>query len=131
MSNINRKLTVGSLKSASVKNNQEPKAPDSPRIPKTVSRPPMSGIRLMQGGNVYGLSFSPGKNVLQSALDNGLPIQFKCRKGSCGVCKIRVISGSGLLEAANKRENKLLSDDVKAGYRLACQATMKSSFFDQ
>ncbi|AJY77781.1 hypothetical protein VN24_15905 [Paenibacillus beijingensis] len=90
----------------------------------------MSGIRLIQDGNVYEVSFIPGKNLLESGLDNGIPLKYKCRKGSCGVCKIRLISGAGLLTEANKRERKLLSDDVKAGYRLACQATMGPSAID-
>lgn len=75
------------------------------------------------------MSFIPGSNidvrenqtVLEAALNNGMHIQHTCNgQGTCGTCKVRVLSDES--QPITASENELLSEhDIKMGYRLACQ----------
>lgn len=79
-----------------------------------------SKIIVEQNGNKYEITPKQG-SLLDAALNQGQPIQYKCRKGTCGQCKVKVIQGAGL-SPANEQEVKKLGNDVGNGYRLACQA---------
>jgi ferredoxin, 2Fe-2S len=53
-------------------------------------------------------------------LNQGKQINYKCRKGTCGQCTVKIIKGPGL-SAPNELEQKKLKDELTNGYRLSCQ----------
>ncbi|MEI8327106.1 MAG: 2Fe-2S iron-sulfur cluster-binding protein [Betaproteobacteria bacterium] len=64
-------------------------------------------------------------NLLQSGLHAGLKLNYGCGNGSCGMCKVRVISGQ---VARTQHFDYPLSEAEKAqGYALMCCHTAASS----
>ena len=64
-------------------------------------------------------------NLLQSGLHSGLKLNYGCGNGSCGMCKVRVISGE---VAKTQHFDYQLSETEKAqGYTLMCCHTAASS----
>lgn len=53
----------------------------------------------------------------------GIPVG--CRNGGCGVCKIRIISGS--VERRVMSRAHVTAEEEQAGYALACRITPRSS----
>lgn len=61
-------------------------------------------------------------NLLRISLREQGGIPFKCGGGICGTCKCRIERGIEHTDAVKPKERKHLSDDdLKAGYRMACQ----------
>ena len=50
---------------------------------------------------------APGGNILETMEENGVPILGSCRKGVCGTCEVKVISGT------MEHLDSVLEDDVK------------------
>jgi CDP-4-dehydro-6-deoxyglucose reductase len=64
-------------------------------------------------------------NLLQSGLHSGLRLNYGCGNGSCGMCKVRVISGE---VTQTQHSDYQLSENEKAqGYTLMCCNTAASS----
>lgn len=64
-------------------------------------------------------------NLLQSGLHSGLKLNYGCGNGSCGMCKVRVISGEVV---KTQNYDYVLSEAEKAqGYTLMCCHTAGSS----
>ncbi len=64
-------------------------------------------------------------NLLQSGLHSGLRLNYGCGNGSCGMCKVRVISGDVV---QTQHCDYALSETEKAqGYTLMCCNTAASS----
>jgi CDP-4-dehydro-6-deoxyglucose reductase len=64
-------------------------------------------------------------NLLQSGLHSGLRLNYGCGNGSCGMCKVRVISGEVV---QTQHSDYQLSETEKAqGYTLMCCNTAASS----
>jgi len=64
-------------------------------------------------------------SLLQAAIRAGLNLNYGCGNGSCGMCKVRVISGE---VARTMHTDYPLSENEKAqGYVLACAHTAASS----
>ena len=64
-------------------------------------------------------------NLLQAGLHSGLKLNYGCGNGSCGMCKVRVISGE---VAQTQHFDYPLSEAEKAqGYTLMCCHTAASS----
>ena len=64
-------------------------------------------------------------NLLQSGLHSGLNLNYGCSDGSCGMCKVRVISGEVV---KTQHFDYALSEAEKAqGYTLMCCHTAASS----
>jgi ferredoxin, 2Fe-2S len=82
----------------------------------TVKRP----IIIMQNKRIFEIKQVKGK-LLDAALSQGKPIQYKCRKGTCGQCTVKVMEGVDLANP-NNLEFKKLGKEIANGYRLACQA---------
>ncbi len=64
---------------------------------------------------------APGETILQAAEKANVLIDGSCAgSGTCGKCKVRIISGqcSGLTESEEKR---LTPEELRLGYRLACK----------
>lgn len=60
-----------------------------------------------------------GKTVLEAAEDVGVNIEYSCRAGTCGVCKVKLLGGSVSMDV----EDALDEREKKDGIILACQAT--------
>ena len=65
-----------------------------------------------------------GSTILAAAIRSGVDISHYCGgMGSCGTCKVAVVSGAENLMAASGREQMVLgSQSTTGGDRLACQA---------
>ncbi|MBI2736859.1 MAG: 2Fe-2S iron-sulfur cluster binding domain-containing protein [Rhodospirillales bacterium] len=60
----------------------------------------------------------PDKSVLEVAESIGVPIDYSCRVGTCGICKTKLLSGQVTMEV----QDALTDQDKAAGIILACQA---------
>lgn len=86
-----------------------------PRAPRVVAA---SGarhrVRYLASG--VELEVAEGQTLLQAGLDAGLALRSACRRGLCGTCKSRLVSG-----AVEMRQPNALSDEERArGYCLPC-----------
>ncbi|WP_176560349.1 2Fe-2S iron-sulfur cluster-binding protein [Brevibacillus dissolubilis] len=84
-----------------------------------------SVIRLTQNRKAYTIRAVSKQRLLDAALAQGQSLQYKCRKGTCGMCTVHVTEGAPLLHEANSAEMDKLGGNIQNGYRLACQAVMK------
>ncbi len=65
-------------------------------------------------------------NLLRVSLREQGGIPFKCGGGICGTCKCRIETGLEHTDAVKPKERKHLNDDdLRAGYRMACQTFVK------
>lgn len=110
----NRVLTVGSLIPGRMM--VKPPTPELYESKKVKTE----GIIVEQNGKRMEIHPVKGK-LLDVALNQGEPIQYKCRKGTCGQCTVKVIKAS-TLSAPSEQEQKKLKNELTNGYRLACQA---------
>jgi ferredoxin, 2Fe-2S len=111
----NRVFTVGSLIPGRVMVKQPVLVP--------TEKPKMDEIIIEQNGRSYEIHPVKGK-LLDAALAEGKQINFKCRKGTCGQCTVKVLKGPGL-SAPNEQEQKKLGNEIANGYRLACQVEIE------
>ncbi|MFS0775382.1 2Fe-2S iron-sulfur cluster-binding protein [Neobacillus sp. 3P2-tot-E-2] len=116
----NRVFTVGSL----IPGRLIVKHPAPEQTERTIIK--TEGIIVEQNGNRMEIYPVKGK-LLDAALNQGKPIQYKCRKGTCGHCTVKVFKAQGL-SAPNEREKKKLKNEITNGYRLACQAEILETF---
>jgi len=64
-----------------------------------------------------------GANLLRAAMDAGVHVNASCGgEGVCGKCRVIIESG----EVSGGISEKLSQEDIEKGYRLACQASVKS-----
>jgi len=63
-----------------------------------------------------------GATILDVADEAGVFIDNACRSGTCGSCRVKLVSGSVRMEVADA----LTDGDKAVGYILACQATIGS-----
>ena len=63
-----------------------------------------------------------GQTILELSEELGIGIEFSCRVGTCGVCKVKMTSG----EVDQEVQDALDDDDKKNGILLACQAKPKA-----
>lgn len=76
--------------------------------------------------NAKVVSAAEGGNLLRISLREQGGIPFKCGGGLCGTCKCRIETGLEHTDAVKPKERKHLSDEeVKQGYRMACQTFVK------
>lgn len=68
------------------------------------------------------ITAKPGRTVLETAEENGVYIDYSCRQGYCGVCKVTLLDGSVSMAV----EDALTPQDKSAGVVLACQAIPKT-----
>lgn len=63
-------------------------------------------------------SLQPDETVLEAAEREGVDIDYSCRVGMCGVCKVKLLAGNVKMEV----EDGLEPEDKASGMILACQA---------
>ena len=59
-----------------------------------------------------------GQTVLECAESIGVPIEYACRQGYCGICKVKLLAGDVTMTV----QDGLTPVDKSAGLILACQA---------
>lgn len=78
-------------------------------------------IGIDQTGEQAGLATGAGQTILELSEQLGIGIEFSCRVGTCGVCKVHMTAG----EVDMAVQDALDDDDKKNGIILACQAKPK------
>jgi ferredoxin len=76
------------------------------------------------GRVVYGaitVSAIPGRDLLSLLLQADADITYLCMAGSCGTCRVRILSGGGNLCERSAAEEVMLPPG-HSELRLACQA---------
>lgn len=63
----------------------------------------------------------PDRTVLEAAEEVGVAIDYSCRQGFCGACKVKLVAGHVSMDV----EDGLTAADKAAGLILACQAKAK------
>lgn len=58
------------------------------------------------------------ENILELAEENDIDIDYECRQGFCGTCKVRLLSGEVDMEV----EDGLEEEDIQEGFILTCVA---------
>jgi toluene monooxygenase electron transfer component len=75
-------------------------------------------VTLQTGGGAREIESLPGEKILRAALRQGVELAYDCATGTCGSCKVRLLTGrveSGWSEAPGRRH-------CKAGEILTCQS---------
>ncbi|WP_438445593.1 2Fe-2S iron-sulfur cluster-binding protein [Gorillibacterium sp. sgz5001074] len=68
-----------------------------------------------------------GTTLLDAALSHGVDVGFSCSRGTCGRCRCFIEDGMEHLTRVTDEEwERLTDDELESGYRLACQAAIKS-----
>ena len=61
---------------------------------------------------------SPDKTILEASEDVGVNIDYSCRVGTCGICKIKLLAGKVTMDV----DEALTDEDKAQNIILACQA---------
>lgn len=82
----------------------------------------MPTVRLYRGDAlVHEQAVATGTNLVVLAGIRQFPLRYGCGMGRCTKCKIRVLRGGEHLAPPNWKEKKMLGEQLRDGYRLACQ----------
>jgi uncharacterized 2Fe-2S/4Fe-4S cluster protein (DUF4445 family) len=69
------------------------------------------------------MEISEGETLLDCALIGKIPLRSDCGgKGSCGKCMVRIDAAEHLSPVTEAELELISSEELKSGYRLACQA---------
>ncbi|OEH94073.1 2Fe-2S iron-sulfur cluster-binding protein [Bacillus solimangrovi] len=80
-------------------------------------------VEIRQNGEQYEVVPKKGKTLLEAAIIQEVPLDFKCQKGNCKRCVIELLSGKELLNSPTEKEYEKIPEDLDGGFRLACQVT--------
>jgi ferredoxin len=78
--------------------------------------PATATVRFSRSNKIVPLQ--PDRTVLETAESAGVPIDYSCRVGICGTCKVPLLEGKVAMEV----EEGLPPEDKARGMILACQA---------
>lgn len=118
-----KRLTVGSLiPGRKVQANSNPKDGFQGKTKSANTSANQHRITVKQNDNTFVIRLQKGRSMLDSALAANLPIQYKCKKGTCGKCEVAVQTGGEQLTNPGSAEKQKLTGREKEGHRLACQA---------
>lgn len=82
----------------------------------------MPNVKLHQSDQVYQQEVGANCNLVVLAGIKKFPhLKYGCGMGKCTKCMVKVLSGGDKLSEPNWKENKMLGDKLKEGFRLACQ----------
>lgn len=85
----------------------------------------MPRVTFMTCDGEKSIEAPPDSVLLQTALDNGIEIEWGCESGGCGLCRVKVIEGEDNLSEPSEAEIDFLVGDLDEGWRLACQTRIK------
>ena len=115
-----KKLTIGSLKYDRIKSTvsigpsvfmERPTVNETKRV-----------VEIEQNQCYFQVVVKKGQSILDAALEKNLSLDHKCKRGTCGKCKVKLVNGSTYLQPGNSLEEKKLHHLIQSGFRLACQA---------
>ena len=88
--------------------------------PGTTAKPPApaTGPLVTFSSNHKSAKIHESQTVLELSEELGIGIEFSCRVGTCGLCKVKMTSGEVEMEV----QDALSADDKTKGMILACQA---------
>lgn len=79
-------------------------------------------VRLIQNGEVYEQEVKENSNLVVLAGIRKFPhLKYGCGMGKCTKCVSKIVSGGEQLPPPNWKEEKMLGEKLKEGYRLTCQ----------
>ena len=85
----------------------------------------MPKVKLHVDGTIVEQEVKENANLVVLAAIRQFPkLKYGCGMGKCTKCTCQIIEGADSLNAPNWKEEKMLGDKVKEGYRLACQFTV-------
>lgn len=95
----------------------------APAAAGTTAKPtaPATGPLVTFSNNNKLAKIHVGQTVLELSEELGIGIEFSCRVGTCGICKVKMTSGEVEMEV----QDALEPDDKTNGIILACQAKPK------
>jgi ferredoxin len=68
----------------------------------------------------------PFARLIDVCDESRAPVEFSCRSGTCGTCRIEVLEGEDLLrEPSSDEEETLMAFDAPPTHRLACRARFR------
>lgn len=68
-----------------------------------------------------------GQSILDIALKNEVDWDFSCTRGTCARCRCLIETGrEHLQEVTDEEWDRLDDDELEQGYRLGCQAIVRS-----
>jgi ferredoxin-NADP reductase/DMSO/TMAO reductase YedYZ heme-binding membrane subunit len=70
----------------------------------------------------------PGANILEAMEENGVPVLGSCRKGVCGSCEVRVVSGT--LEHLDSVQEDAVKDELSIMYPCVSRGTSSELVLD-
>lgn len=82
-------------------------------------------IEMKQNQRYFRVEVKKGQSILEAALEQNVFLDYKCKKGTCGKCKVELVNGSTYLQPANDLEEKKLKHLIQKGFRLACQSIVE------
>jgi ferredoxin len=84
----------------------------------------MLSVVFHKNGQVHRGEVKPDSNLVVRAGIRQFPfphLSYGCGMGKCAKCACRVIAGAEHLPAPNWKEEKLLGERLRLGFRLCCQ----------
>jgi len=85
----------------------------------------MYKVTLKARGQQFEYNTSLDQSPLQAARNEFIPFPSGCRRGGCGMCKVKVLSGEYEQELVRSHE-ALPDEDLENAFALACCMTLKS-----
>lgn len=93
------------------------------RAPPAPAPPAEPGAQVSFARSKRAVALRPELTILEAAEEAGVDIEYACRAGVCGACKVRLLAGNVTMEV----EDGLAPEDKSQGYILACQARSSAS----
>lgn len=109
---------------SAVTHTPKPKKAEEPAGP-AVNKEKSFPVKVGRAGQTREISVYENENLLQGALDRGVQLEYSCRQGKCDSCKVKVLKGGENLSEPTAGEKDVLADQLKRGYRLSCQASVR------
>lgn len=92
---------------------------DTPGVPLPYNADPGPAVATLSfARSAKTVPFPPDRTVLEVAESIGVPIDYSCRVGTCGICKTRLLAGQVVMEV----QDALTDEDKASSMILACQA---------
>ena len=94
-----------------------------PAAPGSAAKPvaPATGPLVTFSKNSKSAKIHVDQTLLELSEELGIGIEFSCRVGTCGICKVKMTSG----EVDQEVQDALDENDKASGIILACQAKPK------
>lgn len=85
----------------------------------------MYKVHVQHADDNYEFICNSTEDVLTAARKQFIPFPTGCRRGGCGVCKVKVLSGSYSQDSLRSKE-ALTDDEMRKRYVLACKTLPES-----